>query len=112
MKEGGCRKEFTVRPFYHVEWMPPLLQDCFRGIAMSLLVYEKVTRPKGCSKTNFLCNVQAWSKCVDAKRGDGHNFTEECREPTINLQHCMEEHRDYYQVPGLPASCSLPANYI
>ena len=35
---------------------------------------------------------------MDAKRGDGHNFTEECREPTINLQHCMEEHRDYYQV--------------
>ena len=32
------------------------------------------------------------------KRGDGHNFTEECRDPTLNLQQCMEEHRDYYQV--------------
>ncbi|CAK0780794.1 hypothetical protein CVIRNUC_005177 [Coccomyxa viridis] len=38
-----------------------------------------------------------WSKCVDTKRGDGHNFTEECRDPTLNLQQCMEEHRDYYQ---------------
>ena len=36
--------------------------------------------------------------CRCQKRGDGHNFTEECRDPTINLQHCMEEHRDYYQV--------------
>ena len=41
---------------------------------------------------------QDWSKCVDTKRGDGHNFTEECRDPTLNLQQCMEEHRDYYQV--------------
>ena len=42
--------------------------------------------------------LQDWSKCVDTKRGDGHNFTEECRDPTLNLQQCMEEHRDYYQV--------------
>ena len=46
----------------------------------------------------FAAMRQDWSKCVDAKRGDGHNFTEECRDPTLNLQHCMEEHRDYYQV--------------
>ena len=45
---------------------------------------------------------QDWSMCVDAKRGDGHNFTEECRDPTLNLQHCMEEHRNYYQVQPLP----------
>ena len=46
---------------------------------------------------------------MDAKRGDGHNFTEECRDPTINLQQCMEEHRDYYQVHPMSAViCSQP----
>lgn len=44
---------------------------------------------------------------MDSKRGDGHNFTEECRDPTLNLQHCMEEHRDYYQVGPLCMPCKL-----
>ena len=59
---------------------------------------------------NTCAMAQEWSKCVDAKRGNGHNFTEECREPTINLQHCMEEHRDYYQVPSCQKQvCTCPA---
>ncbi len=41
--------------------------------------------------------VQAWSECVDTNRGEGHNFTEECRDATLDLQKCMEEHRDYYR---------------
>ena len=41
--------------------------------------------------------AQAWSACVDANRGEGHNFTEECRDATLALQGCMEAHRDYYQ---------------
>ena len=32
--------------------------------------------------------LQAWSVCVDANRGEGHNFPEECREPTLALQVC------------------------
>lgn len=43
-----------------------------------------------------LC-VQVWSECVDVNRGEGHNFTEECRDATLDLQKCMEEHRDYYK---------------
>lgn len=44
-----------------------------------------------------MITLQAWSACVDAKRGDGHNFTEECRDATLDLQKCMEQHRDYYK---------------
>lgn len=34
---------------------------------------------------------------MDANRGEGHNFTEECRDATLGLQACMESHRDYYK---------------
>jgi hypothetical protein len=34
---------------------------------------------------------------VDANRGEGHNFTEECRDETVALQRCMEQHQDYYK---------------
>ena len=34
---------------------------------------------------------------MDANRGEGHNFTEECRDATLALQGCMEAHRDYYK---------------
>lgn len=34
---------------------------------------------------------------MDTNRGEGHNFTEECRDATLDLQKCMEEHRDYYK---------------
>ncbi|BDA43303.1 probable cytochrome c oxidase subunit 6B at C-terminar half [Coccomyxa sp. Obi] len=46
----------------------------------------------GCKK-----EFTAWSECVDTNRGEGHNFTEECRDATLDLQKCMEEHRDYYR---------------
>ena len=44
-----------------------------------------------------VAGVQAWSACVDANRGEGHNFTEECADATLALQGCMEAHRDYYK---------------
>lgn len=34
---------------------------------------------------------------MDNKRGEDKNFAEECREETLALQRCMEEHRDYYR---------------
>ena len=49
------------------------------------------------ASSHFSCYTQAWSACVDTNRGEGHNFTEECRDATLDLQKCMEEHRDFYK---------------
>ena len=101
MKAGGCKKEFNV------SLLIAPAQYMWGSIALTLLCWHLAHRP--CNAYDELVRTeqcgyawQAWSKCVDAKRGDGHNFTEECRDPTMNLQQCMEEHRDYYQVHPMP----------
>ena len=95
MKAGGCKPEFTVRTVLNVQiaWQA-LPQRLALHCELLLQTFRKLWGATPAARRALIlgcmqdCNneVQAWSACVDANRGDGHNFTEECRDATLALQ--------------------------